>query len=75
MPRQAKTRHNICVSDTECVEVCDGDRLVGYAIWFSGGWNTYYSDDGNGLWKGKQNIQDRDEAINELEFTSANPIT
>lgn len=24
-----------------CVEVCQGDKLIGYAIFFSGGWDAW----------------------------------
>lgn len=27
--------------EVECIEICSGDRLIGYAIFFSGCWNVY----------------------------------
>lgn len=30
--------------ETRCVEVCENDRLVGYAVFFSGGWDAYIRD-------------------------------
>ena len=27
--------------ETECIEICSGDKLLGYAIFFSGGWDAY----------------------------------
>lgn len=29
------------LGDGQCIEVCDGDRLVGYAIFFSGRWDAW----------------------------------
>lgn len=30
--------------EVPCVEICDGDKLVGYAVFFSGGWDAYLCD-------------------------------
>ena len=34
-------RHSL---DVSCIEVCKGDQLAGYAIFFSGGWDAYIVD-------------------------------
>ena len=35
--------------EVACIEVCKGDRLHGYAIFFSGGWDAYLLDGRNSL--------------------------
>jgi hypothetical protein len=46
--RQARRDDVSCIMQA-CIEVCDGDRLVGYAIWFSGGWDGYRRDASTGM--------------------------
>ena len=52
------------INTTECIEICRGDKLIGYAIWFSGGWDVYKLDCRQNLIQVAVNIKNKDEAIN-----------
>lgn len=34
---------------TKCIEICEGDKLYGYVIFFSGGWDAYLVTSAGGL--------------------------
>lgn len=48
--------------DVPCVEVCDGEKLIGYAIFFSGGWEAYVASLGGNLICIARNLANRDLA-------------
>lgn len=46
-----------------CVEVSAGETVIGYAIFFSGGWDAYIVDAQSSLWKVGTNYRTRNEAV------------
>ena len=57
---------NISHRDLEagrCVEVCHDDRLLGYAIFFAGGWDAYVVTPGMHLRRVLGNTESKNEAI------------
>lgn len=49
--------------EQSCIEVCEGERLVGYAIFFSGGWDAYLFDGRESLVLIDRNVATKQRAI------------
>jgi hypothetical protein len=50
-----------------CIEVLQDDRLIGYVIHFSGGWDCYVAGGNGDLRKIASNLYGKTEAISETK--------
>lgn len=44
-------------------EICEEDKLIGYALFFSGGWDAYLRQPNGSLTLVKSNVTEEQEAI------------